>query len=285
MRIAMSGSTGFVGSSLTKAFKEKGWEVIDLPREDFGKDDSALIKNLEASDVVINLAGAPIIARWTGEYKKVMYDSRIGTTRALVSALKKAAKKPALLISTSAVGIYDNDGIHTDTDTRYSSGFLGKLAFDWEQSALSAKSEGIRTVIFRFGIILGANGGALQQMLTPFRLGLGGQIGNGDQAFSWIHIKDLIAAYFFVIENKKYEGIFNLTSPNPTTNKGLTRALGKALHRPAFLRVPAFVLKIRFGEGSSVLIEGQNAVPQRLVEYGFKFRFTEIGSALKEILT
>jgi hypothetical protein len=283
MNIAMSGATGFVGGHLTKAFSEKGWKVIPLGRNDF-KEEEILLSKIGDADVVVNLAGASIAERWTEEYKKILYSSRIETTKKIVDAMARGGKKPALYISTSAVGIYDSRGIHTEANARYADNFLGKLAFDWEQAALGAKDAGIRTVIFRFGIVLGTDGGALQKMLIPFKMGLGGTIGDGRQAFSWVHIEDLVRAYFAVIENNDFEGIYNLTAPNPTTNKGLTRALAHALHKPAVMRIPFFVLKLQLGEGANALLEGESVLPKRLLESGFTFRFTEIEKAIEDLV-
>jgi uncharacterized protein (TIGR01777 family) len=284
MKIAMSGATGFVGSHLSEAFGRKGWQVVPLGREDFGQDAETLLEKIEGSAVVVNLAGATIASRWTEEYKKTIYSSRIDTTKKICRALGKTKSKPRLLISTSAIGIYTTAGVHTEEDKNYSEDFLGKLAVDWEAAALEAKEAGVRTVIFRFGVVLGKNGGALRKMLIPFRLGLGGVIGSGEQPFSWVHIEDLIQAYVTVIEGEKYEGIYNLTAPHPTTNRGLTEALGHALHKPTVMRVPSFVLKLQLGEAAKVLLEGQHVLPQRLLESGFTFAFADIDKALKDLV-
>ncbi len=281
MNIAMSGASGFVGGRLTAAFQAKGWKVIPLGRDDF-KGAEILLKKIEGADVVVNLAGASIAQRWTEEYKKVMYGSRIETTKKIVDAMDGAVKKPSLFISTSAVGIYNPKGIHTENSADYADNFLGKLALDWEQAALRARNT-VRTVIFRFGLVVGP-GGVIGKMLVPFRMGLGGTIGDGKQAFSWVHIEDLVKAYFAVIENRDFEGIYNLTAPHPTTNKGLTRALAHALHKPAAMRIPFFVLKLQLGEGASALLEGQSVLPERLLASGFTFRFTEIEKAIEDVV-
>ena len=284
MNIAMSGATGFIGSHLSRAFGDKGWKVVPLGREDLKGTDGDFLKKLEGADVVINLAGASIAERWTEEYKEVMYSSRIDTTRKIVNALGRMNIKPRLFISTSAIGIYDTEGEHTEEDTHYADDFLGNLALDWEHAALKAGELGVRTVIFRFGVVLGLDGGALQKMLIPFRIGLGGIIGHGKQPFSWVHIEDLIRAYITVIEHEPYQGLYNLTSPHPTTNEGLTKALGHALRKPAFMHVPAFVFRLQLGEGAKVLLEGQRVLPKRLLESGFTFRFTEIKAALEDLV-
>lgn len=284
MNILMSGATGFIGNNLSRAFGDKGWKVVPLGRDDLKRADEDFLKKLEGADVVINMAGASIAERWTEEYKKIMYASRVDTTKKIVNALGKMSRKPSVFISTSAVGIYDTEGEHTEEDEHYANDFLGNLALDWEHAALRAGETGIRTVIFRFGVVLGLDGGALQKMLIPFRMGLGGVIGHGKQPLSWVHIEDLIRAYTTVIENDTYHGIYNLTSPRPTTNAGLTKALGKALHKPAFMHVPAFAFRLQLGEGAKVLLEGQRVLPKRLLESGFVFRFRDIETALEDLV-
>ncbi len=279
-KIAMSGATGFVGSHLSGLFHEQPCEVVPLGRHDFKMVPEDLAKRMKGADIIINLAGAPVIERWTKEYKKTMYNSRIDCTKKLVDAFRMMKKKPSLFISTSAVGYYSSSGIHTEAQNSRADDFLGRMSEDWELEALKAEELGIRTVIFRFGIVLGKDGGAFKQMLTPFKTGLGGTIGDGSQAFSWIHIKDLMRAYEAVIKDSSYKGVYNLTAPNPTTNKGLTVAIGKALHRPTLLTVPPFVLRLKYGEGAQMLISGQHVIPKRLLDHGFTFMFPDIEKAM-----
>lgn len=281
-KIAMSGATGFVGSNLTKAFRVHSWDVIPLGVNDFSLSADELAARMSGADVVVNLAGAPIAQRWTEEYKKVMYSSRIGVTRQLANACNIMDKKPQLFISTSAVGYYSSEGEHTEDNFKRAEDFLGDLTQDWEKEALQVSNSGIRTVIFRFGIVMGKEGGALKQMLGPFKKGLGGTIGKGLQGFSWVHIHDLVRAYETAVEDTSYEGIYNLTAPAVTTNKDLTKALGAALGMPTILRVPKFVLRLKFGEGAEVLTSGQFATPKRLLEKGFTFEFTDINKAVKD---
>jgi len=285
MKIAMSGATGFIGGNLTKLFNQKGWIVEPLLAEDFKGHQEGLARKLHNSEVVINLAGAPIIAKWTEEYKKILYSSRIDTTNKIVSLLSAQNPKPRLFISTSAVGIYDGSGIYSEDNAVYADDFLGMLASEWEKSAIKAADYGIRTVIFRFGIVLGSNGGMLSQMLPIFKLGLGGTIGDGSQGFSWVHIEDLKRAYLEAIENDKFAGVYNLTAPTPTTNKGLTKALGKALKVPAIFKIPYFALKLKYGEGVIAISGGQKVLPKRLLEAGFKFKYETIEEALKDLLS
>ena len=285
LKIAMSGATGFVGTNLGKAFQARGWKIVPLGRKDFMAAPEILADRLQGADVVVNLAGAPIIGRWTREYKQIIYDSRIDVTGKIVSACSLMDRSPELLISTSAVGYYSSQGVHTEAEHVKADDFLGRLTGDWEKEALKAGNIGMRVVIFRFGIVLGKGGGALQQMLIPFQYGLGGTIGDGAQPVSWVHMDDLTRAFQTAIEEVTYKGIYNLTAPHPTTNKGLTAVLGKALHRPVFFRVPEFALRLRFGEGARVLTSGQAVIPRRLLDSGFKFQFTEINEAVLDCLS
>ncbi|MDY3201382.1 MAG: TIGR01777 family oxidoreductase [Arcobacter sp.] len=278
--IAITGASGFVGSSLTKFFSNLGYKITPLSREILNNK-SNLEEVLNSSDIVINLAGANIINRWSESYKRLLYSSRIDTTSKIVDAINHIQNKPKLLISTSAVGIYDNRTIY-DENGNFANDFLSNLCQDWEKKALEAKNGITKVSIFRFGIVLGRDGGALQKMLTPFKLGLGGTIGNGNQAFSFIHISDLLNAYKFVIENS-YEDIFNLTAPKPTTNKDLTLALGKTLKRPTILPVPEFVLKLIFSEGARVLTDGQSVIPKKLLDLGFEFKFRTIEETIENL--
>jgi uncharacterized protein len=278
--IAITGASGFVGTSLTKYFSDLGYKIISISR-DILNNKSKLEETLNQTDIVINLAGANIINRWSESYKKLLYSSRIDTTSKIVNAINSVQNKPKLLISTSAVGIYDNKTTY-DENGSFSNDFLSSLCQDWEKEALKAKNETTKVSIFRFGIVMGKDGGALQKMITPFKLGLGGIIGNGKQAFSYIHIDDLMAAYKFVIQNE-CEETFNLTAPVPTTNKGLTLALGKTLKRPTILPVPEFVLNLIFSEGARVLTDGQSAVPRKLLDLGFEFKFKTIEETIENL--
>jgi uncharacterized protein len=283
MKIAIAGASGFVGTTLTQNFIQKGFEVIQLQRDQI-KDIPTLSNLLNGCDVVINLSGANIIHRWSQEYKKILYSSRIDTTKNLIQGINSSQIKPKIFISTSAVGIYDNKGIYSEENFQYSDDFLANLCKDWEEEALKASDLGVRTLIFRFGIVLGSDGGALSQMLTPFKLGVGGTIGDGSQAFSFIHIEDLVNSYLYAIQNSSLEGIYNLTAPIPTTNKELTKALGKVLNRPTFLPLPEFVLNLIFGEGAKVLTDGQSAIPTRLQQSGFEFKYQTIQETLENLL-
>jgi len=284
-KIAMTGGSGFVGSHLARAFEAMGWDAREIARDDISSGPENLAKKIGDADVLVNLAGAPIIKRWTEGYKKIMYQSRVDLTRTLVEAVALMKNKPSVLISTSAVGYYSSSGIHDEYSYEQADGFLGRMAHDWEQEAMRANLSGVRTVIFRFGIVLGRGGGALKQMLLPFRLGIGGTVGDGSQAFSWVHTEDLIRAFIMAIEVDSVTGIYNLCAPEPSTNRALTKALAKTLGRPAFLRIPEFVLRLQYGQAADVLTKGQSVYPKRLTEAGFRFIFSDLQEAVRDCVT
>lgn len=284
MKVAISGAGGFIGTHLVSMFKEKGWEISALHTVDFNLDETAFGEKLRGADVVIHLAGASITKRWTEEYKKVLYTSRVNTAKKIITAMAKMEQMPQLFICTSAVGIYASSGKHDEEHAVYANDFLAKLVKDWENAALNSKALGIRTIIFRYGIVLGHGGGILKEMLLPFKLGLGGTIGDGKQSFSWVHINDLMRAYLFAIEHPDMKGIYNLMAPNPTTNYGLTKALGSALHRPTLFAIPKFLLQLRFGsEAAEAISGGQYVTSKRLPEAGFEFEFKTIEAALNNL--
>jgi len=284
MKICISGSGGFIGSALTAHLKNLGHIVSPVKTADLALDESAFAAKFNGAEAVINLAGAPIIGRWSEEYKKKIYESRVFTTSRIIKAISSLNKKPEILISASAVGIYDNKNTYGEENAQYADDFLAKVCKDWENEAQKARGALMRTAIFRFGVILGANGGALGQMLLPFKMGLGGKIGDGRQHFSWIELSDAIRAFEHIVNNKGLDGVFNITSPNPVTNAVFTETLARVLNRPSFLSLPSFALNMIFSEGAKVLTDGQSAIPARLLKSGFKFNFPELENALKHIL-
>ncbi len=282
-KIAIIGANGFIGASMQSFFNAEGFDVLPLDREDTKKDIAEITKVLEGVDIIINLAGAPIIHRWNDAYKKVLYDSRIVTTKRIVTAMSHMKKKPELFISTSAIGIYATNGPMSESNHTYSDNFLAKICKDWESEAQKA-DDFTRVVIFRFGVVLGKGGGALSKMLPSFKLGIAGTIGDGSEPFSWVHISDLLNAYLFVFKNNDLKGTFNLTAPYPVTNKVLTKTLGKILYRPTVIPLPKFVLRFLYSEGATVLTEGQCVIPERLLEHNFIFKYPTIEEALREVL-
>ncbi len=281
-KIAISGASGFVGSSLISALQDR-YEIEKISRDDL-KSEELLRSKIEGSFAVINLAGAPIVARWSEEYKKILRSSRIESTKSIVNAICSLEKKPEVFISTSAVGIYDSRGTYSEYDKNYGEDFLAKLCADWESEALEAKKCGVRVAIYRFGVVLGKGGGMMEKVMTPFSLGVGGTIGDGKQGFSFVHLHDLIEAETKALEDSSMEGIYNLVAPNPIDNYEFTKTLGKILNRPTILPVPTFALKLLYSEGAKVLSDGQKVLPKRLEESGFEFRYGDISSALKEVV-
>jgi len=190
------------------------------------------------------------------------------------------------MVSTSAIGVYTSGGMtHTEQENKVSDTFLGKLAQDWEAEALKARELGLRTVITRFGIVVGPGGGIIANMTNIFKFGLGGTIGDGSQAFSWIHIEDVSRAYILCIEDDRFEGVYNFVSPQPGTNRELTAALARALKKPAPFKIPFLALKLRFGEGAGALMEGQRVLPQRLLDQGFVFEHGSLEEAVRSAVT
>lgn len=282
MIIAISGASGFIGKQITIYFHSKRNEIWHIPRILSATPVEELAKFLSGSDVIINLAGAPIIHRWTKTYKKIIFDSRIITTSKIVEAISLLETKPQLLISASAVGIYTQEGLHTENDFSKADDYLGQVCTAWELEAKKAIPY-TRLAIIRLGIVLGKNGGALKRMIPLFRLGIGGKIASGSQGFPWIHIYDVVQALQFIIENQKLSGEFNFTSPKIFDNKKFTKELAKVLKKPAFLTVPSFALKLMYGEGASAVTGGQYAQPKHLIDAGYCFSYPDLRDALQDI--
>lgn len=286
MKIAISGSTGFIGSHLIESLRNAGHEIIPLVREDFQKDEKALADRIANAEGIIHLAGAPIIKRWTEEHKKRIYHSRIDTTRLLAKAIKRNKERPRVFISTSGIDIYasDNEMEHTEDTYEYGDTFLSYVTKDWEAEANLIKPF-CRVVIFRNGVVLSKNGGALKQMLPIFKLGIGGRIASGKQGFSWIHINDLLKAYHETLRNEKIVGVYNLTAPQPVSNQEFTKTLSKVLNRPAIFPAPEFALKLLYGEAAQVLTSGRYVRPRKLISQSFKFDYPTIEKALRDIVS
>ncbi len=301
MKIFMTGATGFVGTALTKRLISEGHSITLLTRSlkpgnpfgskaDFVEGDPTKKgkwqEELLTHDAVINLAGASIFTRWNDQSKKVIINSRIKTTENIAEAISGGTEGPGIFLSTSAVGYYGFHGDEeVDEEKPHGNDFLASLSRDWESAALKVDTTRTRTCVLRFGIVLGKGGGALKMMLPLFRKYLGSRLGSGRQWFSWIHIEDLVRAHLFVLEQSSISGPVNCTAPNPVTNRELTQTLAKVLGRPSFLPpVPAFALRLVMGEFGSVLLQGQRAVPKRLLDSGFQFTYPFLEKALEEIL-
>ncbi|MHC1728606.1 MAG: TIGR01777 family oxidoreductase [Syntrophobacteraceae bacterium] len=298
MKVLIAGGLGFVGSQLSKRFLETGHEVTILghaPNPNPYTPSAARYVSADTTmagpwqeevpihNLVINLVGASIFGRWNAASKKLIYDSRVLTTRNVADAM--APSNESTLLNTSAVGYY---GFRKDEMLYESSepgdNFLAKLCLDSEAEARRAEEKGARVVITRFGVVLERNGGALQQMISTFERFVGGPLGSGEQWFSWIHMSDLLDAIMFMVENTGIAGPVNCCSPNPVRNKDLAKELGNVLRRPSFLSMPGFMLRAILGEFASVLLEGQRVIPGVLQTNGFEFKYPELPGALASIL-
>ena len=283
LKIAICGKSGLVGSKLQQLFSSQHNDVIGVKiRDNTSVEDVAA--QIEKCDILINLSGTTILAPWSESYKKTLYSSRIDTTRKLVEAIGVCKEKPKLFLSASAVGIYESNIAHDDNSKKYADDFLSALCRDWEAEAKKAEAFDVRVVQMRFGVIFSKEGGAMSKILPPFKMGVGGELGSGEQMVSWIHIDDLLRAILFIIKTPDISGSVNFTSPYPLSNKEQTDILGKVLHRPTFFKVPAFVIKLIFGEGSRVVLDSKEVYPSKLLESGFVFEYEKFESALREIV-
>lgn len=292
-RILVTGGSGFVGTKLRSVLAAHGhWVSIasrspQTPRDGIaGVDYVPWLPDLGKYDAIVNLAGANIFGRrWSESYKAEIRSSRIDTTQRIVDALAAAPKKPAVLVNASAIGFYGDQGDRPlDENARPGDDFLAEVCQAWEREALKAQSHGVRVVLCRTGVVLGRDGGALKQMLLPFKLGLGGPIGSGKAWFSWIHVHDLAELIHAAIVDPAYSGPMNGVAPGACTNREYTKALGRALHRPTIFPLPPIALSAMFGEVADVLTASQRCTPAVAQKAGFQFKYPDIDSALQHIL-
>lgn len=298
MKAMITGGTGFVGTHLTRALLDAGWDVSITGRSEnsifSGKKGfkhlvcdttvkGAWQSEVSRMDVVINLAGKNIFTLWNKETKKDILQSRVLTTRNLVEGMKDGAVK--VFLSTSASGYYGDRGNETLTETTSKGdGFLSDVCKEWEAEASKAQAFGVRTLLMRFGMILGKEGGAFKMMKTPFKYGLGGNLGNGEHWMAWMHIADLVGAVLFLINHENAAGIINFTAPHAVRNKTFTKAVSRALGRPAFFHTPGFILRLVMGELGDVLLGSQRMAPGELQRMGYPFAYADIDSAMKELV-
>jgi uncharacterized protein len=283
-KIAITGATGFIGKTLCRFLMGQGYQVTTIGRNHLKEGSSKVAQLIAGAQYIINLAGAPILKKWTEAYKQEIYHSRILTTRILVEAIQQNTEKPELFISASAVGIYNNVDIHDEFSELYDTGFLGNVCLNWEKETHRlANQTDMRLAIFRFGVVLGKNGGAYPLISLPFKLFVGGKIGNGLQWFPFIHINDVLGAFKFVMDNPTSKGIYNLVAPNMVTNVAFGKELAKQLHRPCWLPVPPWGLKVLYGEAVSTLTEGQYVKPHRLVTEGYHFHYPNAIETIKAL--
>lgn len=302
MKIFVTGGTGFIGRQLIERLLQEGHEVSVLTRsaakaEKIFEGKVIVIEGdplkpgdwqeeIGKNNAVINLCGEPILdKKWTSERKKLILESRLLPTQNIIDGINSADKKPEVLISGSAIGYYSNRGDEVITeDAAPGDDFGAELCSRWEDVANKAKDLGVRVVSIRTGFVLAKKGGGLAKMIPPFKFFAGGPIGNGKQFMSWIHINDHIGITITVLKNKEISGPVNLTAPNPVTNKEFSKTLGKVLGRPSWLPVPAFALKLMFGEGAALLTEGQRVIPKKALDAGYKFQFENLKDALSDVL-
>ena len=298
MKIAVTGATGLIGAALCERLRQEGNDVLVITRRENSSSPFTVVhwnpergeldtRSLEGVDAVVHLAGETIAERWTREKKERIRTSRVAGTRFLVDGLKRLSKRPSVLIGSSAVGFYGNRGDEElDEGSPPGTGFLPEICQAWEAEVARASELGMRAVRLRTGIVLSTKGGALAKMLLPFKLGLGGPLGSGSQWMSWIHIDDVVGGYHFALHHADLSGAANLTTPQPVRNADFTRALGRALGRPAFLPAPGFALKLIFGEmAQDLLLDGQRVLPRRLESAGYKFQHTGVDDALADVVS
>jgi uncharacterized protein len=299
MRVAITGATGRIGARLVAALERRGDDVTvlsrnpDAARASLGVEahawrpdsEPAPAAALAGRDGVIHLAGEDPAQRWSDEAKRRLLDSRELGTRNLVEGLRAAEPRPAVLVSSSAVGFYGPRGDEPVTEEEPpGDDFLAGVCAAWEREAATAERLGARVVRVRTGVVLDRGGGALAKMLPFFRLGIGGPVAGGRQYLPWIHVDDLVGIYLAALDGHEWSGAVNATAPNPVTNKEFSRALGRALHRPALAPVPGFAIRALYGEMAAIVVTGQRAVPARAQALGYRFEHPELGEALASAL-
>ena len=292
MKFALTGATGFLGRKVVARLLDAGHEVHALGRrrpsdtraEYFWWDTTKepMDVSIAGTDVVIHLAGEPVAQRWNDEVKRKIRDSRVLGTRNLVSAIAKVKNPPRVLVSASATGYYGDRGEEILTEqSAPGQGFLSEVCIEWEREALQAENLGLRVALIRTGLVLGPDGGALEQMLPPFRLGLGGKLGDGKQWMSWIHVDDQVSLLLHAAERDNAAGPLNGVAPEPVRNEEFTKTLGQALGRPTILPAPKFGLRLMFGEMADVVTTSQRVIPEATAASGFRWKYTDLGAALE----
>ncbi|KAF0150897.1 MAG: putative nucleoside-diphosphate sugar epimerase [Ignavibacteria bacterium] len=297
MKVLITGATGLIGKKITQKLVSRGDEVIVLTRSVMQAKKiipnavayldwkTGLIQeNISGVDAVINLAGENVMGRrWNDEHKKSVLESRVNSTRSLVEFISRLDKKPKVFISASAIGIYGNDNAEADENFLAADDFLAYVVKSWEAESLKVDEMDIRRVNVRVGIVLDKKEGALAKMVKPFKYFVGGSIGTGKQWFSWIHIEDIVGIFLFALDNNNVSGVVNAAAPNPVTMKDFASTLGKIMNRPSFFSVPGFALKLILGEGAESVLGGIKIDSTKIVNLGYKFLYSEINMALKQI--
>lgn len=285
MKIKITGSGGYLGRAISKKLKKHGHVVSGIGRE-LLTNENKLKETIQGTDAIINLAGAPILQRWTPKNRKIIYDSRVQTTQNLVKALNSLPleKRPGKFISASAIGIYQAGKTHDESSIEFEQGFVGKVVLDWEK-AVEPLTDDIQKIIFRIAPVLGKKSETIKNLKLPFKLGLGGKIGNGKQPFPFVHEQDVTDAFLWAIEKYNNNGVFNLSAPEQISNKIFTKTFAAKLNRPALIPIPAFALKILYGEAAAMLVRSPGVHPNKLQKAGYAFKYPNIDSTLTEVLT
>ncbi|MEA2663071.1 MAG: uncharacterized protein QOI11_15 [Candidatus Eremiobacteraeota bacterium] len=279
MRVTILGASGFIGRHLGAALRARGDEVVEASL----REPTAAAAASAGSDVVINLAGAPVAERWTAARKQAIEESRTALPRAYLDALARLPNRPGAYVSASGVGYYGTSRTATFTEASPpGADFLARVCVGWEAEAERAAALGMRVALIRTGLVLGRDGGALGKLLPLFRAGLGGVVASGAQWYSWIHLEDQVGIYLHAVDGA--DGALNATAPDPVTNRDFTAALAAAVHRPALFPVPAFAATLLLGEGALVITEGQRVLPERTLASGYRFRHPELGEALRSLV-
>jgi uncharacterized protein len=296
VRVALTGATGLIGSKVVAALRERGDDVTILTRSPEKVRDvpavrwdpmsgPAPVDALAGRDGVIHLAGEPVAQRWTSAAKERIRASRQLGTRYLVAGMSDAEPRPGVLVSASGVDYYGPGGDEeVDESAPPGNTFLAQVCRAWEDAALSAVQDGVRVTVLRTGVVLDPHGGALQKMLPPFKLGIGGPVAGGRQWMPWIHVDDIAGMYLAALDGSGWSGPVNAVSPNPVTNRDFSKALGRALHRPAVAPVPALALKLMYGDMAEIVTSGRRAVPRRALELGYSYRHPDLDEALRSAL-
>jgi uncharacterized protein len=281
MRVAVTGAGGLIGTRLADALRARGDEVTAISL----RKGPPSASDLAGRDAVVHLAGENVAQRWTKAARERIRSSREAGTRSLVAALRDADPRPPVLVSASAVGYYGARGDEpVDEDTPAGDGFLADVCAAWEREAEQATGLGVRVARIRTGVVLDRNGGALAKMLPPFRLGAGGPVAGGRQYLPWIHADDVVGIYLAAVDGEAWSGAFNAAAPEPVTNAEFSKALGRALHRPAIAPVPALAIRALYGDMAEIVTDGQRAVPRRALELGFAFAHPDLDEALADAL-
>jgi uncharacterized protein (TIGR01777 family) len=279
MKVLVFGGSGFIGSRLIPALRRRGADVVCASL----RDPAAAAAAAAGCDAIVNLAGESISQRWSTDVKRRIEESRIDAPRRFLDALAKLSRSCAAYVSASAVGYYGTSETETFVEeSPPGNDFLARVCVGWEREANRAADLGMRVAIVRTGVALCADGGALAKILPPFRLGAGGIVGTGQQWFSWVHVDDLVGVYLTALDGAS--GPLNASAPNPVTNATFTAELASALHRPALLPVPTFVLRAMLGEGAEMLLDGQRVLPRRTQELGYAFKYPQLKDALANLL-